>query len=235
MSRWSRAGGEQGTATSVRIQLQRYPSFLAAAAVGLPVTVVAIFFLRGLAVEAGAIAFFLTYLLAVVARLPSTSKEHLRAHADQSDVPGYLILLIALATLVTAAGSLFVLLNRGGSPDPVQLVLGMLSVTLGWLCIHTMLAFHYAYEYYGTDTTSPPGKDGRRPHVGGLDFPGSEAPDGLSFVYFSFVVAMTAQVSDVTVTSNRMRRLVLLHGILAFFFNTAILATAVNVVVALAH
>jgi uncharacterized membrane protein len=98
-----------------------------------------------------------------------------------------------------------------------------------------MLAFHYAYEYYGTDATSPKEADGRRRHVGGLDFPGKEAPDALSFLYFSFVIGMTAQVSDVEVTSNAMRKLVLLHGILAFFFNTVILAAAVNVVVALGH
>ena len=60
-------------------------------------------------------------------------------------------------------------------------------------------------------------------------------PDALSFLYFSFVVAMTAQVSDVTVTSNAMRRLVLLHGIVSFFFNTVIIAVAVNIVVSLSH
>jgi uncharacterized membrane protein len=108
-------------------------------------------------------------------------------------------------------------------------------VVLGWLTLHSMLAFHYAYEYYGTDEASPAGKDGKKAHVGGLDFPGKEMPDGLSFLYFSFVVAMTAQVSDVTVTSNTMRRLVLFHGILSFFFNTVILAIAVNVVVSLGH
>ena len=122
-----------------------------------------------------------------------------------------------------------------GEPDRIHMVLGIASVVLGWLCVHTMLAFHYAYEYYGTDTSSPKGPDGHRHHVGGLDFPGKEAPDALSFLYFSFVIGMTAQVSDVEVTSNSMRKLVLVHGILAFFFNTVILAAAVNVVVALGH
>jgi uncharacterized membrane protein len=231
----SEEAGESGRAFHIRRSLQRYVSSVTGAAVGVPVAVVAALFQRGLAVELGAIAFFSTYLLMVVARLPATSKQHLRGHADESDVPGFLILLVAVGTLVTAAGSLFGLLTRGGQPEPVQLVLGMLSVVLGWLCIHTMLAFHYAFEYYRTDRAGPLGSDGRRSHVGGLEFPGHEAPDGLSFLYFSFVVAMTAQVSDVTVTSNRMRRLVLLHGILSFFFNTGILATAVNVIVAMGH
>lgn len=213
----------------------RYISFLAAAAVAIVVTIGTTVFWRDLAVELGAIAFFLTYLVIIVVRLPRLSKEHLRAHADESDLPGYLILLIALAALMTAAGSLLAVLNGAGSPDRLQMALGILAVVLGWLSIHTMLGFHYAYEYYSTDQTSPPDGNCRRSHIGGLDFPGKEMPDGLAFLYFSFVVAMTAQVSDVTVTSNRMRRVVLLHGILSFLFNTVIVATAVNIIVALGH
>jgi uncharacterized membrane protein len=215
--------------------LLRYQSVYEALGIGVVATLASLFFARGLSVEIGAVAFFLSYVATVVMRLPKLTAAHLRAKADESEVPGYIILLVALGTLVTSATSLIVLLNSGGAGDKLHIAMGILSVVLGWLCLHTMLAFHYAYDYYDSDQDSPPGKDGKRPHVGGLDFPGREQPDALSFLYFSFVVAMTAQVSDVTVTSNRMRRLVLLHGILAFFFNTVILAIAVNVVVALAH
>jgi uncharacterized membrane protein len=168
-------------------------------------------------------------------RLRSMKPQLLRAHADESDAPGFVILIIALATVTLAVVALFSLLNSGGTIDRLHLVLGIVSVVLGWLGLNTLLAFHYAYEYYETDADSPVGKDGRKSQVGGLDFPGPEQPDALSFLYFSFVVAMTAQVSDVTVTSNAMRKLVLLHGILAFFFNAVILATAVNIVVSLGH
>ena len=202
---------------------------------GLLVSAISAVFFSPFAINLGAIAFFLTYLISVVARLPRMTKAYLRAHADQSDVPGYLLLIFALGVLVTASAELFTLLNSGQRPDWVHMILGILSVTLGWLCIHAMLAFHYAYEYYGTDQASAPGKDGHRTHVGGLEFPGREMPDALSFLYFSFVIAMTAQVSDVVVTSNAMRRLVLAHGILSFFFNTVILAMAVNVVVSVGH
>lgn len=218
-----------------RRQFRRYSSFYIAAVLGC-ILFIAAFILNGrFAVQVGAIAFFLTYLVMIVLRLPRLDVAFLRTHADESDIPGYLILTVALGTVAIASGSLFALLNGGTQPDRMHLALGIASVVLGWLTVHTILAFHYAFEYYGTDASSPRGPDGHRHHVGGLDFPGKEAPDALSFLYFSFVVGMTAQVSDVEVTSNAMRKLVLLHGILAFFFNTVILAAAVNVVVALGH
>jgi uncharacterized membrane protein len=216
-------------------QFRRYGSFYVAAVLGCAIFILALILVGRLAIQLGAIAFFLTYLVMIVIRLPRLNVEFLRIHADESDIPGYVILMVALGTAAIASGSLFALLNGGGPPDRLHMILGIAAVVLGWLAVHSMLAFHYAYEYYGTDASSPKGADGRRHHVGGLDFPGKEAPDALSFLYFSFVIGMTAQVSDVEVTSNAMRKLVLLHGILAFFFNTVILAAAVNVVVALGH
>ena len=224
----------QDQSTQAR-QFRRYGSFYPAVIIGVVVFVAALVWLSQFSVQLGASAFFLTYLVMVMMRLRRIDVAFLRIHADESDIPGYVILLVALGTVAVAAASLFTLLNGGGAPDRMHLMLGIASVVLGWLSIHAMLAFHYAYEYYGTDTSSPMGPDGHRHHVGGLDFPGKEAPDALSFLYFSFVIGMTAQVSDVEVTSNSMRKLVLLHGILAFFFNTVILAAAVNVVVALGH
>ena len=217
-------------------QAIRYLPLVTAVVVGVAATIGSFLFLRELAIELGASAFFVAYLLSVLSALWSRrfTPDFLRRHADQSDIPGVVILLVALGTVAVAAGSLFVLLNTA-HPDRTHMALGLLSVVLGWLCIHTMFGFHYAYEYYGTDDASPVKGDGGRRHVGGLEFPGSDTPDGLSFLYFSFVVAMTAQVSDVQVTSNGMRVLVLLHGILSFFFNAVILAVAVNVIVSLGH
>src|SRR5262249_49961923 len=154
-------------------------SIYQAIGVGLAVAAAAALLLRAFVIELGAIAFFLTYLVGIVMRLPRMTKVYLRLHADESDVPGYLVLILALGILASASISLFTLLNGTEAHNGWHLLLGVVSVALGWLCIHTMLAFHYAYEYYGTDTASPPGKDGHRPHVGGLDFPGGEMPDAL--------------------------------------------------------
>ncbi len=231
------AGGRPTGASGAaeRRPLRRYTAVYGSAAVGLVAGAVAALWAPQTALEIGVGTFFLLYLVIVIFRLVRLSTKSLRAHAEESDLPGYVILAIALLLLAAAAASLFLLLNGDGRPDGLRVAFGIMILVLGWLGVHTMLGLHYAYEYYDTDAASPPGKDGRRPHVGGLDFPGGELPDALSFLYFSFVIGMTAQVSDVTVTSNAMRRIVLVHGILAFFFNTVILATAINVVVSLGH
>jgi len=221
--------------TAGRRPIRRYTTVYTSALVGLVVAVLALVFIRGLWTELGSIAFFGTYLISIIARLPRLTTARLRVHAGESDTPGYVIIVVALCTLIATSGSLIVLINSGHHPDPLRLGFGVAALVAAWLGMHSMLAFHYAYEYYDSDEASPVGADGHRPRIGGLDFPGKEAPDALSFLYFSFVIAMTAQVSDVTVTSNSMRRLVLLHGILAFFFNTVILAIAVNIVVSLAN
>jgi uncharacterized membrane protein len=83
-----------------------------------------------------------------------------------------------------------------------------------------MFALHYAHEYYG-------GEDVGR--GGGLKFPNETQPDYWDFVYFSFVIGMTFQVSDVQVTGKRVRRLVVAHGVVSFFFSVAIIALMVNI------
>ena len=91
------------------------------------------------------------------------------------------------------------------------------------MLIHTVFALFYAHEFHSE------GKGAARAVTGGgLEFPDDSTPDYLDFLYFSFVVGTTAQTSDVAVSSRAMRRVVMLHGILSFFFNTAVIALAVN-------
>jgi len=87
---------------------------------------------------------------------------------------------------------------------------------------------HYAHEYYQDDLSTPVIDD-----IGGLEFPKETRPDYWDFLYYSFVVGMTSQVSDVQITSRAMRRLTLIHGVLSFFFNTAILAMSINIIAGL--
>jgi uncharacterized membrane protein len=87
--------------------------------------------------------------------------------------------------------------------------------------MHLIFALHYAHEFYG---------GGLDDQIGGLIFPGDEDPDYWDFVYYSFVVAMTAQVSDVQITSKAIRRLTTAHGAVSFFFNVTVLALTVNIV-----
>jgi uncharacterized membrane protein len=101
------------------------------------------------------------------------------------------------------------------------------SVIVSWWMLHTVFTMSYAHLYY---TSTPDPDDAETEVIGGLQFPDEKKPDYLDFVYFSFVVGMTFQVSDVEISSRSIRRLVLLHGLISFAFNTAIVALSINVV-----
>jgi uncharacterized membrane protein len=172
-------------------------------------------------------AFFLIYLALMVRFALWITPDGLRRRASVADEGIPLIVLLALAAIVLSLAAIFALLAGEGRPDPWDLPLAIASVPLGWLTLHTIAAFHYAHLFYATE-----GEDVR--DAGGLDFPGTREPGAWDFLYFSFVIGMTAQVSDVTVHAAGMRRLVLGHSIVAFFYNTVLLALAVNVAVTLA-
>jgi uncharacterized membrane protein len=181
------------------------------------------------AIELGSVAFFVSYLAMSLRKLPLLTAKHLRAHADEDDAPVALIFLVTACIVLVSVVSLFQLINAAQEPQPWKLAINIVAVVLGWFVVHTMAAYHYAYEFYES------GEDDAHKAVGGLDFPGTKAPDGAAFLYFSYVIGMTAQVADVSITANNMRRLVLLHGVFSFFFNTVIVAATVNVVVSLGH
>ena len=130
------------------------------------------------------------------------------------------IALLVLATAAALASLAAVVAELGHNPGPYQLVLGVSTILLSWTFVHWIFALHYARQFYG----------GRDKHSGGLEFPGKEDPDYWDFLYYSLVVAMTAQVSDVQVTSKAMRRLTTVHGVASFFFNVTVLALTVNIV-----
>ena len=158
-----------------------------------------------------------------------TPHHNIRVRAKQQDLGR---LLISIFVVTAACAALFAVgflisTNKGqmGGHFTVHLVLTLLTVIVSWCLVHTVFSFRYAHAYYGD--SSEPGVDR---HAGGLVFPGDRPPDYFDFAYFSFVVGMTFQVSDVQITSRRLRRLTLLHSVLAFGFNTIILALLINTV-----
>jgi uncharacterized membrane protein len=144
---------------------------------------------------------------------------HIRRNAVLQDDGRFLILLVtALGAFASIAAIVFELGAMKGSGP--QLILATVTIALSWAMVHTTFALHYAHDYYR----------GAKP--GGLQFPSGDEHDHADywdFVYFSFVIGMTAQVSDVGITDKTIRRTATAHGIISFVFNTALLALMVNI------
>ena len=222
--------------------LRRYAPFYSALACGLVALALALWFWPPLAVQASANVFFVVYLVLEFAKFRKLTPAFLRKHAASTDEPAWVIVLVTFGAVLVAVGSLFVLINKGGQPDVMELILSLTSVALGWFGIHAMMALHYAHLYWrpgdrrremasGSGEHDRQGSNGEH---GGLDFPGADEPSGYDFLYYSLVIGMTAQTSDVNVTLTAMRRLTLIHAVVSFFFNTVLVAAAVNVAVSLA-
>jgi uncharacterized membrane protein len=206
----------------------RHLPFYAGVTVAAPALAAALALEPAIAVETAASAFFTCYLVLTVLRLPHLTATYLEHHATDSDEPVAIIFAVTFAAVAIATASLFVVLNREAASGG-KLVLALASVALGWLTIHTMAAMHYAHLYW-----RPAGVQAGHDTERGLDFPGRSPPGAYDFLYFAFVIGMTAQTSDVAITSTAMRRVNLLHAVVSFFFNTVLVAAAVNAAVSLA-
>ncbi len=147
------------------------------------------------------------------------------SHEDPSRTAVFF--LVVMATVGSLLGILLLLGNKSGwmLSKGMETFIYIAGVTLSWLLLHTTFTYRYAHLYYG-DRGS-----GSKEFAGGLDIPGEKFPDYLDFAYFSFVIGMTFQVSDIQISSRRIRRLALVHGMLSFLFNTVIVALTINVVV----
>ncbi|MES2377795.1 MAG: DUF1345 domain-containing protein [Bacteroidota bacterium] len=155
--------------------------------------------------------------------------KEIRKIAKLQDSSRTLIFLFVIAASVISLGAIVFLLKgtKGQAEADVRghILLAMASVIVSWWLVHTLFTMRYAHLYYDIDTD-----EGTETPVGGLQFPDETEPDYLDFVYFSFVIGMTFQVSDVEISDRKIRRLVLMHGLISFAFNTAIVALSINVV-----
>src|SRR5215475_7764594 len=170
--------------------------------------------------------FFFCYLASTAVHGLGSTPERLRRRASYEDEGVIVIFLLTLSAVSLCLIALFALLNPPGNapgpPPTSSLVLAILSVPLGWFTLHTVTALRYAHLYYAP----APVTQGEPRDAGGLEFPGNREPDAWDFFYYSFVVGMTAQVSDVQTSSAAIRRTTLAPGVISFFFNTVILALA---------
>lgn len=151
----------------------------------------------------------------------TTASMRTRAAAEDNDRWSFLFSSIALSAVVLIA--LFAELQAAGKSDAFEIVLAASSLVLSWLFMNTMFALHYAHGYYSVDQSEAK-------HRAALEFPGGQDPDYWDFAYFAIVIGMTFQVSDVQIGSRHLRRIALMHSVIAFFFNVVILALSVNLI-----
>ncbi len=153
----------------------------------------------------------------------------IRDRAQAQDESAVVLFLFMVLAVFASVGAIVFLMRQAKSLPPdaraLQVALSVLALAASWLWIHVLFAFHYAHRYYQAGAGRKDGGKGR-----GLDFPQCDQPDYFDFLYHALVVGMTSQVSDVQVTSGRMRRLTTLHGVLAFAFNVVVLAMGINVI-----
>jgi uncharacterized membrane protein len=148
-----------------------------------------------------------------------------RLHATQEDENPWILLIVGEVAAVAALAA--IVWELGPVKDMAGLVkgshIGLVAATIlsAWTFIHTLFALHYAGEYYAS------GDDAA--FRGGLKFAGDGDPVWSDFFYQAFVIGCACATADVNTTSPAMRKACLVHGVIAFFFNTIILALTINI------
>jgi len=163
--------------------------------------------------------FIAVYLLLVFTMAVRSGLTHIKRNAVLQDDGRFLILMVAALGAFASIAAIVFELGASQHSGPA-LTLATVTIALSWVAVHTIFALHYAHEFYR----------GAKP--GGLQFPSGdthENADYWDFVYFSFVIGMTAQVSDVGITDKIIRRTATVHGIVSFIYNTALVALMVNI------
>ena len=158
---------------------------------------------------------FLPFLDAAKTREVATREESSIGAAD---------LIIVVASVVSLVGVLLNMIHSGhtvGALHAVSVSASVVTVVLSWLTVHTLFVLRYARLYYGGE------------EEGGVDFQSDEAPDYMDFVYLSFTLGMTYQVSDTNITERTIRRAATRHALLSYLFGTVIVGVTINVLAGL--
>jgi uncharacterized membrane protein len=159
------------------------------------------------------------FLVLSLSLLGTHESAVIEKHARMNDANRTLLLIVTVI-IVTVVLIAIASVTLGQRPDLAAKVLVITTLALAWLFFNSVYAVHYAHLAY-----SPPGKS-----CTGLEFPGPSHPDYWDFLYFAFTLGMTFQTSDVTITDDRLRRVVTVHCLAAFVFNIGVLAFTINVV-----
>lgn len=185
-----------------------------------------------LAWDAGAIAFI--FLITQLMRRCSRPDQLRREAAQQDEGQHFIlatVLIAAAASLGAIAAELSLAKGEHGLEKAIRVALAFGTVALSWFVVQVIFALHYAHEFYAPEMAELD-KD-RNGIAGGLGFPGDEEPDYWDFVHFAVVIGVAAQTADISFKSKLLRRIGTIHGVVAFTFNTVVLALTINLLASL--
>jgi uncharacterized membrane protein len=164
------------------------------------------------------------YVLLAGVMMTRSSRESLQRRAQREDEGRYIVLALVvvavIASLAAIAGELLVSKDIRGQLKLAHIALAAVTVLSSWAFMHMIFALHYAHDFYAAVARGKPP---------GLAFPGEGKPEYGDFFYFAAIIGTSGQTADVEFTTSAMRRIGTIHCILSFFFNTAVLALAINI------
>jgi uncharacterized membrane protein len=158
------------------------------------------------------------YLVGTIYVMARGDIDTIRRHARVIDAGRWSLLAVSVVLSTTVLAALGVEIEAAEAVSVMHLLLAAASIFVSWVFMNTVFSMHYAHTFYEVNRAAP----------GGLAFPQSAAPDYLDFLYFAFVIGMTFQTSDVAIVDREIRRVVLLHSVVAFFFNVIVISIAVS-------
>jgi len=172
--------------------------------------------------------FALSFIISGVIVMFVRSVPEIRQQAQKDDgSKAFVLMMILVASFVSMFAVLLLFLAPKNENSPIVLPVAIAGMMLSWILVHLIFTFHYAHMYYGDDKEDP------KKHLEGLEFPKEDKPDYIDFAYFAFVLGTTFQVSDVEISSRKIRRMALVHGLLSFGLNTFVVALTINLVAGL--
>lgn len=164
------------------------------------------------------------YLMLAMKMMFWSTHARMRTRALQQDDGQVIILMLVVTAALMCIGAivaeLSVVKELKGEIRYGHIALAVLTIITSWVFTQVMFALHYAHDYYVSEIGGA---------HGGLDFPGGHAPDYGDFLYFAAVIGTSGQTADVSFTSRKMRRIGTVHCVMAFFFNTTLLALTINI------
>jgi uncharacterized membrane protein len=174
--------------------------------------------------------FCLVFMGSLAPALSNQRAAEIRLRSERQDEgQGAILALVLAATAVSVAAIAFELSmakHEHGPEKALHVLVAFLTVGASWMVMQVIFALHYAHEFYRPDPET-------RGDAGGLLFPGDDLPDYWDFLHFSIVIGVAAQTADIAFADRRLRRLGTVHSLIAFAFNTLIVALTINLVAGL--